>query len=80
MKARYCISYISTDERRRRNEKNIVMIISVILCFGLAACGGSSDNPEKTGNDIIETIDLTGTWKQVNGNSEDTWQEATKCN
>lgn len=58
-------------------KKIIVMIMSVILCFGLAACGGNSDNPEKTDNDIIETVDLTGTWKQVNGNSEDTWQEAT---
>lgn len=33
-------------------KKIIVVIVSIILCFGLAACGGNSDNPEKTDNNI----------------------------
>ena len=37
--------FISTVMRKRRNKmkKFIVMLLSAILCFGLAACGGGSD-------------------------------------
>ena len=44
----------------------------IVLLLLLAACGGN-DAQEKENDKLI---DLTGEWKQVNGNSEDNYQRA----
>ena len=46
-------------------------LMAAALCISLAACGGSSKAEEKT------VPDLTGTWKQTNSASEDSYQEAS---
>ena len=51
-----------------------------IMCLSLAACGGdtTSGSDGNTENTVEPTIpDLIGEWKQVNSNSEDSWQFAT---
>ena len=53
-------------------KKLLIMIVALVMCIGLAACG-SSDN----GKEPAKPLDLTGTWKQIDGNSDETWQEAT---
>lgn len=54
-------------------KKAFALILALSLLIALPACGGSPagyDTPP-------EPPDLTGEWKQVGGNSEDTWQSAT---
>lgn len=54
-------------------KKAFALILALSLLIVLPACGSSpaeNDTPP-------ETPDLTGEWKQVDGNSEDTWQSAT---
>ncbi|MGN1167192.1 MAG: hypothetical protein ACI4S2_12295 [Lachnospiraceae bacterium] len=47
------------------------IITAVILCLGLAACGGeTAEEPEQS-----TPLDLTGEWVQVDKDS-DMWQEA----
>lgn len=55
---------------------------SIILLAGLSACGESATSSSDTSNQITnekkieQPADLTGTWKQVNG-EKDHYQEAT---
>lgn len=42
------------------------------MLFLLTACGTSNPSGGSSG-----PADLTGVWKQINSNSEETWQEAT---
>lgn len=58
-------------------KKLFFIVLALVLCFGLVACSGDSNNSGETSKDTAKIIDLTGTWKQIDGNSEDTWQEAT---
>ena len=54
-------------------KKAFALILALSLLIALPACGSSPagyDTPP-------EPPDLTGEWKQVDGNSEDTWQSAT---
>ncbi len=53
-------------------KKILALLLALILCFCMVACGS-----EQTANDEpAEPLDLTGTWTQVNSNSDDAWQEA----
>ena len=48
----------------------LIMVISM-LCF-LSACSAANSS-----SNSAEPADLTGEWKQVNSNSDDSWQAAT---
>lgn len=62
-----------------------VLSLSLALLLVFAAGCSSSDSGESAAPsegvqqtpEAAEPLDLSGTWKQVNSNSEDTWQEAT---
>ena len=56
-------------------KKITVLILSAILCFGLAACGGG--NEEQAGGGSAKPLDLAGDWEQTNKNSETDYMEAT---
>ena len=56
-------------------KKITVLILSAILCFGLAACGGG--NEEQAGGESAKPLDLAGDWEQANKNSETDYMEAT---
>lgn len=58
-------------------KKLIGLGIASIMCVSLVACGGdtSAGTPGAAAEPMIP--DLTGEWKQVNSNSEDSWQSAT---
>jgi ABC-type glycerol-3-phosphate transport system substrate-binding protein len=49
---------------------SLIMVIIMLCC--LSACGSTNSSKSST-----EPADLTGEWKQVNSNSEDSWQAAT---
>ena len=64
----------------------------VLLCLlgaGVVGCGGNSTSADQTNDSSVsasrqteeapapEPVDLTGTWKQTNSNSADSFQEAT---
>ncbi|KFI48938.1 hypothetical protein [Bifidobacterium biavatii] len=65
-------------------KKTIALLAATAMLIGLAACGTTSAT---TGNDDGSTTtqqqekpkpaDLTGTWKQTNSKSDDSWMEAT---
>ncbi|BDF40038.1 MULTISPECIES: hypothetical protein [Bacteria] len=49
------------------------------LALTLAGCGGSAEQEPAASTaqeEQAQQLDLTGSWKQVNKNSEDSWQEA----
>lgn len=49
------------------------------LALTLAGCGGSTEQETDASSvqeEQAQPLDLTGSWKQVNKNSEDSWQEA----
>ena len=72
------------------NGKAIAVTAVVAFVFGLGACGnvGGSTAAAKDGSSQSQTrpkkvekpADLTGTWKQTNPNSQDSWMEATIAN
>ena len=41
-------------------KKIIAMLMALVLCFGLVACGGSSDNSADSGNDSAAAIKIGG--------------------
>lgn len=53
-------------------KKFAILLLTLVMCFVIAACG----NSEKETASPEEPLDLTGTWTQVDGNSDDTYQEA----
>lgn len=64
-------------------KKKIIALITIVgLLFFLSACGSTdtpNDSTDSSDNsaDAAEPADLTGEWKQVDSNSEDSWQAAT---
>lgn len=57
-------------------KKLLFIILALVMCTGLVACGGSSSNKQE-GNTPAKPLDLSGTWVQINSNSDEAWQEAT---
>lgn len=57
-------------------KKFLALALSLLLCMALAACGGT---PSESGgaDEPAQPPDLTGEWKQINSNSEDSYQAAT---
>ena len=55
-------------------KKGFYWLFMIMVVLSLAACGGNDAKEEKE-ND--KPVDLTGDWKQVNNNSEDSYQRAT---
>lgn len=55
----------------------LALVLALCLCFALAACGGGGSQESETPETPAQPLDLTGEWKQVNSNSEDSWQSAT---
>ena len=53
------------------------LVLALCLCFALAACRGGGSQESETPETPAPPLDLTGEWKQVNSNSEDSWQSAT---
>lgn len=47
-------------------KKKVIIALAVLAVFCVALCGCTKEPP-----------DLSGTWKQVNSNSDEVWQEAT---
>lgn len=55
----------------------IGFVLAIIICMSLSACGEDATTEDSGGTDVPTIPDLTGDWKQVNSNSEDSWQSAT---
>ena len=55
----------------------IGFVLASIMCLSLAACGGDAATQGESSTPETTSPDLTGEWKQVNSNSEDSWQAAT---
>lgn len=65
----------------------LVLLIGILFTFALAGCGGDEAKEESKTTDNIssvekkeekkEPLDLVGEWKQVDGNSEESYQRAT---
>lgn len=65
-------------------KKLFCVLLSGLMCLSLAGCGGSESGGDasQAGDDQAQEEaatppDLTGEWKQVNNESEDSWQAAT---
>ena len=65
--------------------KKSALALILVLLLALSACGGGTDG-ESTAPPVSDPApapteaapaDLTGEWKQIDGNAEDTWQSAT---
>lgn len=58
-------------------KKLLCLVLAIVVCVFLAACGGE----ESTQGDgpVVESapLDLTGEWKQTNSDSKESWQSAT---
>lgn len=53
-------------------KKIIAMTLITLLVVCMTACGSSSS----TSTEKSKPLDLTGTWKQTNSGSDDSWQQA----
>ena len=58
-------------------KKLFSFVLASIMCLSLAACGGDTSTQGSGSTSETTPPDLTGEWKQVNSNSEDSWQSAT---
>lgn len=68
------------------HKKTIATAIAALLTLGLGACGNTNDtkttdtnNPSQSQTEkkpAEQPADLTGTWKQTNSGSDDSWMEA----
>lgn len=59
-------------------KKISVFLMAAVLALSICACGSAlANNGGEQTKDPASPPDLTGEWKQVNSNSEDTWQAAT---
>lgn len=66
-------------------QKILVLLLGAALCLSLVACGGSESGTEAStpaassvaSQSEPQPPDLSGEWKQVNANSEDSYQSAT---
>lgn len=52
------------------------LILALILCFDLSACGDKRDDLSSPSVSPATPPDLSGQWKQINSNSEDSYQGA----
>ena len=69
--------------------KMSVAAMAAVLAFSLGACGNTTNDAttakapasqsqsQQRKAPVAKPADLTGTWKQTNPNSSDTWMEAT---
>lgn len=57
-------------------KKILMLLLSLTMIFVFSSCG-DNDTPSKTGEKNTQPPDLTGSWKQVNSNSEESYQIAT---
>ncbi|WP_428886457.1 hypothetical protein AB4915_07925 [Bifidobacterium dentium] len=68
------------------HKKTIATAIATLLALGLGACGNTNDSKTTDANGPSQSrtektpaeqpADLTGTWKQTNSGSDDSWMEA----
>ena len=59
-------------------KKISVFLMAAVLALSICACGSTpANNGGEQTKEPATPPDLTGEWKQVNSNSEDTWQAAT---
>ena len=66
-------------------QKILVLLLGAALCFSLTACGGTESESvasapatsSVSSQSEPQPPDLSGEWKQVNSNSEDSYQSAT---
>ena len=73
-------------------KKTIALAVATMLALGLGACGNASDTETAGAGStsqsqatkkkpaekkpVEQPADLTGTWKQTNSGSDDSWMEA----
>lgn len=57
-------------------KKILMLLLSLAMVFAFVACG-DNDTPSETSEKNTQPPDLTGSWKQVNSNSEESYQIAT---
>ena len=57
--------------------KILALFAAAALVISLSACGGGNTSGGASSQEPAAPPDLTGEWKQVNSNSEDSWQSAT---
>lgn len=65
-------------------KKLLLMVFATLMALTIVACSSNGTSNENSGNSVDTSVqtepeipDLTGTWKQVNSNSQDTYHEAT---
>ncbi|RSX52991.1 hypothetical protein [Bifidobacterium samirii] len=65
-------------------KKPIALLATTAMLFGLTACGttpatadGNDGSTSTQQQEKPKPADLTGTWKQTNSNSDESWMEAT---
>lgn len=59
-------------------KKISAFLMAAVLALSICACGSApANNGGEQTKEPASPPDLTGEWKQVNSNSEDTWQAAT---
>lgn len=59
-------------------KKITVFLMAAVMALSFCACGNTpANNGDGQTEEPASPPDLTGEWKQVNSNSEDTWQAAT---
>ncbi len=74
------IEYIILLLRRNIYEKIFTIIVPFLMIFFLVACDSSrsqSDQNQNSETTIVQSLDLTGNWKQINSNSETSYQSAS---
>ncbi|MEL4861611.1 hypothetical protein AAEU42_10230 [Pseudoflavonifractor phocaeensis] len=57
-------------------KRTLTLLLSAVMCLSLAACAGGGAQPSEEPTPT-PAPDLTGEWKQVDGNSEENYQTAT---
>lgn len=83
----------SIQEGNKVKKKLLLILFTVFMALAMAACSSNGKSNENSGNGAATSVqteqevqeeqtepeipDLTGTWKQVNSKSQDTYHEAT---
>lgn len=63
-------------------KKLAIVLATATLALCLFGCSGGNDNQQQSSGEPAQEeqkqpLDLSGSWKQTNSNSEESWQEAT---